>query len=45
MTGACHHLRPAPVIYEDRFSAQKAVPSIAGAKIQNFKGEIKFLSE
>lgn len=45
MAGACHHLSPAPVFIDDRFSAQKAVPSIAAAKIQNFEGESKFLSE
>ena len=43
MTGACHHLRPAAVFYDDRPEAQKAVLSIAGAKIRNFKAEIKFL--
>jgi hypothetical protein len=45
MTGACHHLRPAAVFYDDRPEAQKAVLSIAGAKIQNFEAEIKFLRE
>ena len=43
MTGACHHLRPAAVFYDDRPQAQKAVLSIAGAKIRNFGAEIKFL--
>ena len=43
MTGACHHLRPAAVFYDDRPEAHKAVLSIAGAKIRNFKAEIKFL--
>jgi len=43
MTGACHHLRPAAVFYDDRPEAQKAVLSIAGAKIQNFGAEIKVL--
>ena len=43
MAGACHHLRPAAVFYDDRPQAQKAVLSIAGAKIRNFGAEIKFL--
>ena len=43
MTGACHHLSPAPVFIDDRFSAQQAVPSIAGAKIRRFSASTKFL--
>jgi hypothetical protein len=39
MTGACHHLRPAAVFYDDRPQAQKAVLSIAGAKIRK-KAEV-----
>ena len=42
MTGACHHLRPAAVFYDDRPEAQKAVLSIAGAKIQRFLVSDKF---
>ena len=42
MTGACHHLRPAAVFYDDRPEAQKAVLSIAGAKIQRFLVSNKF---
>ncbi len=42
MTGACHHLRPAAVFYDDRPQAQKAVLSIAGAKIQRFLVSDKF---
>ena len=43
MTGTCHHLSPAPVFIDDRFSAQWAVPSIAGAKIRSFSVSTKFL--
>jgi len=39
MTGVCHHLRPAAVFYDDRPEAQKAVLSIAGAKIRK-KAEV-----
>ena len=42
MTGACHHLRPAAVFYDDRPEAQKAVLSIAGAKIRRFLVSDKF---
>ena len=42
MTGACHHLRPAAVFYDDRPKAQKAVLSIAGAKIRRFLVSNKF---
>ena len=42
MTGACHHLRPAAVFYDDRPEAQKAVLSIAGAKIRRFCVSDKF---
>ena len=42
MTGACHHLRPAAVFYDDRPKAQKAVLSIAGAKIRRFWVSDKF---
>ena len=43
MTGACHHLRPAAVFYDDRPEAQKAVLSIAGAKIRKISVSTKFL--
>ena len=42
MTGTCHHLRPAAVFYDDRPKAQKAVLSIAGAKIRRFLVSDKF---
>lgn len=45
MTGACHHLRPAAVFYDDRPEAQKAVLSIAGAKIQHFRTENKNMAK
>ena len=43
MTGACHHLWPVLVLIEDPSKAQKAVLSIAGAKIQHFWAECKLL--
>ena len=42
MTGACHHLRPAAVFYDDRPEAQKTILSIAGAKIRRFWVSDKF---
>ena len=42
MTGACHHLWPVLVLREDPSKAQKAVLSIAGAKVRRFSVTAKF---
>jgi len=43
MTSACHHLCPMLALREDLSKVQKAVLSIAGAKIQHFWAECKLL--